>query len=233
MTIKDMHYDFKKKLNKIDSQKYRNLRIPEIDWVLNEAQELFVKLVAQPRLKTQLGVETTQRTIDDIKALVVHNQCLVVNSNIVSLPKDYLYFLRGRIKMNKGECCNIEGIFYPMQHDDEFEESYFDKSSFEWRTVNGLFTREGIQLFDDGTFENKELCLSYIKRPLYMHNAEDYSNGKYKLPSGKELIGTQDCELVEDTHREIVDIAVFITAGELQMPDYQLKLAKLQLNQLT
>ena len=48
MTIQDMHYDFKKKLNKIDSQQNRNLLIPEIDWTLNEAQELFVKITAFP-----------------------------------------------------------------------------------------------------------------------------------------------------------------------------------------
>ena len=45
MLIEDMHYDFKQKINKIDSQKYRNLRIPEIDWKLNEAQEIFIKTV--------------------------------------------------------------------------------------------------------------------------------------------------------------------------------------------
>jgi hypothetical protein len=39
MTAREMHYDFKQKLNKIDSQKHRNLKVPEIDWKLNEAQE--------------------------------------------------------------------------------------------------------------------------------------------------------------------------------------------------
>ena len=37
MNIREMHYDFKKKFNKIDSQKNRNLLVPEIDWSLNEA----------------------------------------------------------------------------------------------------------------------------------------------------------------------------------------------------
>ena len=44
MTIQEMHYDVKMKLNKVDSQQYRNLIIPQVDWILNEAQELFVKL---------------------------------------------------------------------------------------------------------------------------------------------------------------------------------------------
>ena len=40
-----MQYDLKFKLNKIDSSQYKNLRIPEIDWVLNESIELFVKIL--------------------------------------------------------------------------------------------------------------------------------------------------------------------------------------------
>ncbi len=33
MSIKRMHYDIKVKLNKVDSQQYRNLLIPEIQWL--------------------------------------------------------------------------------------------------------------------------------------------------------------------------------------------------------
>ena len=61
MNAREMHYDFKQKLNKIDSQKYRNLLVPEIDWKLNEAQEVFVKIIAEPRLRSQLGFEINQR----------------------------------------------------------------------------------------------------------------------------------------------------------------------------
>ena len=70
MTVQDMHYDFKMKLNKLDSQQLRNFLIPEIDWLLNEAQELFVKWVAEPRIPNGLGLETNQRSIDDIRVLM-------------------------------------------------------------------------------------------------------------------------------------------------------------------
>ena len=71
MNAREMHYDFKQKLNKIDSQKYRDLIVPEIDWKLNEAQEVFVKVIAQPRLQSQLGFEINQRTINDIRTIVI------------------------------------------------------------------------------------------------------------------------------------------------------------------
>lgn len=231
MTIKDMHYDFKKKLNKVDSQNFRNLLIPEIDWTLNEAYELFVKMVSQPRVRNTLGFETSQRTIDDIRTIVESNKCLPVVNNIVSLPIDYMFYIKGNVKISKNECKNQKGKLYIRQHDDDFEDSYFDKSSFEWRTVNGVFIKDGIEVFSED-FKVDELCISYIRKLKYIHNAEEFKNGQYRLPSGIILSGSQNCELPEHTHKEIVDIAVMIVTGELQIPDYEIKRNKLLLNQI-
>lgn len=227
-----MHYDFKTKLNKIDSQQYRNLRIPEIDWKLNEAQELFVKLVANPRLKTNLGFETSQRNIDDIRTVVVRDYCSPVVNNVVTLPPDYWHFLSAETSMDKEDCIGFKGTIRVRQHDDEFENNPFYKSSFEWREVNALFYNEGIKLFDDGTFTNKEICLNYIKSLRYIHNAADFVGGNYNLPSGVNLAGSVSCELPNSTHREIVDIAVSLASNDLQNPDLQNKLQKLNLNNL-
>lgn len=232
MTIKDMHYDFKIKINKIDSQQYSNLLVPEIDWLLREAEELFVKIIAYPRKRSYTGFEIHQRSIDDIKTLVIHNHCLDVIDNTVTLPSDYWHFINAEVIMSKGNCINVRGNLHIRQHDDLFELSPFDKSSFEWREINGVFYKDGIKLFDDGTFTNNSLCLSYIKRPRLIHNAEDFKNGSYKLPNGQLLIGTVDSELPEHTHREIVDIAVLIATQQLQIPDYQLKFSKISLNDI-
>jgi hypothetical protein len=228
--IKDMHYDFKTKLNKIDSQQFRNLKVPEIDWKLNEASELFVKMIANPRVKNSLGFETSQRSIDDIRTVVVDNHCFSVTNNIAALPANYWHFLRGRVSMSKGTCTNIQGVVYEKQHDDEFEESLFDRSSFEWRHVNATFNEHGLRLYNDGTFTNTNLCISYIKKLQYIHNAEDFRAGGYTLPSGVVLTGTNSSELPNSTHREIVDIAVFLAAGDLQLPDWQQKQNKVNLN---
>lgn len=47
------------------------------------------------------------------------------------------------------------------------------------------------------------------------------------------MSGSVNCELPEHTHREIVDIAVLLVTGEIQIPDYQVKLTKLNFNNLT
>mgnify|MGYP003657165203 FL=1 len=74
--------------------------------------------------------------------------------------------------------------------------------------------------------------MNYIKKLQYIHNAEDFRGGTYKLPSGVLLTGNVSCELPEQTHREIVDIAVAIASNELQNPDLQNKLQKLNFNNL-
>lgn len=109
MTIREMHYDFKKKFNKVDSQKNRNLLVPEIDWALNEAEKLFVKLIAYPRLRNHLGFETTQRSIEDIRTVVVKSSIIPNANKVVSLPSNYEYYLKAQCTISKGKCLNIKG----------------------------------------------------------------------------------------------------------------------------
>ena len=54
----------------------------------------------------------------------------------------------------------------------------------------------------------------------------------YKSLEGVSLSGSQNCELPEHTHREIVDIAVLLLTQNMQAADYQLRHEKLKLNQL-
>jgi hypothetical protein len=232
MTTREMHYDFKQKFNKIDSQKNKGLLVPEIDWLLNEAAELFVKKVAQPKAYNGLGFELSQRLIEDIKSIVVGGVWLPVVNNVIALPSNYLYFARCRVKLSKGNCKGQEAVLYVREHSDLFEESEFYNSSFEWREVNGIYETQGIQSFTDGTFTIDEAKLSYIRKMAYMHNAQDFGTGSYNHPSGVTLTGTVNCDLPDHTHREIVDIAVMLAASEVQTSDLQTKVGKLGFNQI-
>ena len=58
MDVREMQYDIKFKLNKVDSQQNKNLRGPEMDWAINEAHEIFIKTIAEPRIQNHLGFET-------------------------------------------------------------------------------------------------------------------------------------------------------------------------------
>lgn len=238
MNIKEMHYDYKQKLNKIDSQQYRNLRIPEIDWKLNEAIGIFVKMVAEPKYATMLGFEKNQRTIDDIRTLVVNNSDLSsagtqTDEITFGYPSDYQHFVRvNDMQMTKGNCTVKAEKVYLRQHDDDFEASPFDNTSFLWREGNIRFYEHGIKAYTNrGEVTIDSLKIDYIKQHPYVHNAEDFTGGNYDALDGTNLTGTQDCILPSHTHSEIVDIAVLISTGDLQIPDYEVKRAKLNLTQ--
>lgn len=237
MNIREMHYDFKQKLNKIDSAQYRNLKVPEIDWKLNEAINLFIKLVAEPKIKINLGFELTSRITDDIRSLVVNTKSLTLSKldeehYLAALPNDYLYYVSmDKIKMKQGTCEVKANKIFVRQHDDNFNSSSFDRSSFIWREVNLRFYEEGIKIYTEGEFSVEEAFLNYIKIPAIVNNSEDYPGG-YKNLGGTLLTTNVDCDLPIETHREIVDIAVAVTSGDLQIPDLQIKMGKLRLNQL-
>ncbi len=134
MTVKEMHYDFKQKLNKIDSQQERDLLVPEIDWKLNEAQELLIKMIVHPDLQKDLGFELNQKSIDDIRTVVIDQDDtnavtpVVFNgkSYIATLPTDHWYYIKSIVKAKKGTCQAVMKRVNLVQHDDEHEESLFN-----------------------------------------------------------------------------------------------------------
>jgi len=239
-SIKNMHYDFKQKLNRLDSNKYTGLNIPQIDRKLNEALNLYILLVAQPRIKNQLGFEKIQRTIDDIKELVADNIELAVsmpqkNINYVTamLPDDYLYYLStSELLATKDDCVKQKMKTIVIKHDNRSNNSEFYNSDFDWRECNIRFYEHGIKLFFNN-FLIDSFKIDYIKKHPYIHNAEGFIGGTYNLPDGTELTGFQDCILPDITHMEIVDLAVLLTAGNLESQiSYQFKMNKLSTEQL-
>ena len=235
MTIQEMHYDVKMKLNKLDSQQYRNLIIPQVDWILNEAQELFVKMIAEPRIASHYGYEIGQRTWMDIRSVVEEEKSITPTNNIVTLPTDFWFYVSAFCEMEKDSCKKTSHKIFIRQHDDDFENSPFDRSSFEWKTVNGVFNKDGLKLFASD-FSITRILLTYIRKLKYIHNGLGFGPNGYKRPGveGPEADCKEpvNCELPDSTHREIVDIAVLIATGQLQIPDYQIKKDKLSFNQI-
>jgi hypothetical protein len=241
MTVKEMHYDFKAKFNALDSQKNRDFLVPELDAKLCEAQDFFVKLVAQPRLQRETGFELNQRSIDDIRTIVIDQKLSNAvtttkfddNSYIANLPTDYWFYVNSNVYATKGKCMLVKmRRTILVQHDDEHETNPFYKSSFEWGEINVNFNSEGLRLYTDGTFTIDKVAFQYLKQPSRIHNAEDWRGGSYKTLDGVVLTGTQDCKLPVGVHREIVDIAVMLTAGDLGLATYGIKKDKVALNQL-
>jgi len=241
MTVEEQHIDFKRKLNKIDSASNVNIETPFIDEYLNEAQELFIKKRIQRNNIYRTGFEVTQKRIEDLKELVVRTppdklplQLNKVDDKLyyAELYDDYLYYIRGNVLSDKGNCSDKLKCIV-QQHDDlnNVLESEFYSPSFEWREVPIVFSQNRVYVYSDGSFEPKELYIDYIRRPKRIGNPDSWinSNGSkgYLLPI-KDNLGNyipavqQDCELQSMyACREIVDIAVELAHMDISDNNFQ------------
>lgn len=230
-----MTHSVRMQINALDASRYRQLKQPHIDWALNEAQDVFIQSVVDPKVRSALKAETGQRSVDDLREITVNQKpadAIAVSvfdesSYAGTIPSDYRHFLRGYVNTTKGECTKRIRLFL-AQVDDEFEEDPFTKSSFEWEEVNFHFLQGRLfRVYTDQTFSVDSVIMDYIRKPKFIHAAKNYVNGTYKTVDGQALTGSQDCELAEHTHTDIVQIAVAILTNSLRIGDYQAKLAQL------
>lgn len=225
MDIKSMHYEFKLRFNKLDSNDRREYKAPEIDVLLNMAQDTFIKRHI-PYADFNRGIEYNQRSTENLRSLVVNQTSgVALTGGVASLPNDYLYFLSGFAVIERaGKNKTVRVKVY--QHDDVL--GNFDEPSFMWNHVPVRFTDSGIRVEEKG-FNVSSLRLNYIRQPKWMHNAEDWQGGQYNY-NGVTYSGTQDCELSDIAHREIVELAVLLGSESSDSPMVERKLSMLQIN---
>lgn len=227
MNIQEMHYDFKFKLDKVDSQSRENFNVAEIDWILNRAQEVFVKRRYSPNNLYRLGFEGNQKRIDDLSTLVVKypeqpDINLIQHDNTYELPLDelkypYYFFLQGEVEVVEPNCIKFAKMKY-IQHDDlnfaledPFNNSTSNSILFNFgRSSDG--TTSSIYLYP-ATETLSKARITYLKQPRQL------SFGTYTYINGVTL-PEQSSELPEHTHAEIVDIAVELASTIIEDPNF-------------
>jgi len=233
MTVENMHFDFKMKLNKVDSAKNRNFRPEEIDWLLNEAMDIFIKQ------------RYHSKSFDDLKELVIVDKtCDVTTYNadenlykadFSTFTPSYMYYISGHAFLNKTDTsCATEDRYadlYIRELTSRIQHTAFADSSYEWQEIACSFINtagndslaSGLLLYTDGTFTIKHLKLNYVKIPKRI------AISNYSLLDGTSVT-KQDCELNPVFHNHIVDLSVALAAGNLQMPDLNYKMQKISFN---
>lgn len=229
MTVEQMHYEVQLRLDRVDSESYPNLEIPEVDVQLNRAQDILVRSIAAGNKGS--ASEKDQAQIDALRKIVVPDLELNIDnydsdSVIAFLPVDYFYHWGTRVKIVKDNCSEKTVRAYIGQHDDIHRGSSLFDSDFAWGEVIGLFFDNKIRLFFTD-FSIESAYMTYLRRPAYIHWAEAY--GGYTLPSGVVLTGKQDCELADSIHQTLVDLTVALVTGDLES-NFQNSLTKLKLN---
>lgn len=206
MTIAQQHQEFKVRYDKLDALLLPNILPTEIDLLLNQAQDRFVKQRYGTTNTKKESFEETQKRADDLKA-ITRNVVLAplsyatdnidTNARFINLPTDYWFIIQERAEITYDGCDDVTVTelveVRPIEHN---EFSKVIKDPFKKPNTNKvlrLMENNRVELIASPTTTINNYRLRYIKEPIRV-----------------SLTSSVNCELSSHTHTEIVDIAVAI-----------------------
>lgn len=252
MTIQEAHYDFKLKIDKVDTLAKRNFKPWEIDWIINEAIKIFTKQRYGINNIRQKGFESIQKRRDDLRTLQIKSPTTkqpglapirrngdVYEFRISDLSFPYWFLTRATVEAEKGSCTKVFKRVFIAEHDDLTDAlNYkFYKPDFDWGRAVVVEARTDETDRNDGSFyvygapdfEITTLYPEYIKKPDPVWiGGYDSLDGVYRAG----IDSPKMTDLPEHTHNEIIDTAVLECSRIIESPNfYQLKEAKLKINE--
>lgn len=240
MNIQSFHYEFKLKMDRVDTMSSTDFNAAEIDWLINEAQLVYINNRINPAKKAR-GFEGDQKRIDDLSTLVIKYpiqpgitptllDAEIYEVDLADLSYPYLHLISAFTNVDLGNDCIKSTPLKFIQHDDYREalRDPFNSPSLDFIPYNFGRSTAGnssaIFIYTSnlsGTLD--KVFVEYIKRPVKV------SLGTYQYIDGITY-PTTDCELPEHTHSEIVDLACLLAATAIESPEYlQLKTLKMSL----
>jgi hypothetical protein len=219
MTIQEMHTAFNQGLQRINANAYDFMLSAEIDYWLNRAQERFIKDRAFITGDVKrIGFEGNQKRLDDIRTLIVQDftDAFPVQEGAqwvqTDLPADYLYLVNVRADIHLNRCAQVTASdaaeVVPVRVVDNSEVHTMNRNPFAKSQIDSplcTISENDIRVYQDGeSFILKGILADYIR-----------------IPEDVDLSLSQDCELAEHTHQEIVDIAVKNVLEAIESPRYQ------------
>lgn len=203
MNIAQAHQEFKFRLDKLDALNYPSFLPEEIDLVLNNAQERFIKQRYGVNNTKRQSFEETQKRTEDLKNVTI-NAVLTplayapdnidLNARFLTLPTNHWFTVQERCNITCTICGSpvtqlVEVI--PTSHS---EFSKVIKDPFKQPTENKV-----LRLMEAGRVELISSCTIVDYRMRYV-----------KQPTPVSITTNTTFELSEHTHSEIVDLAVSI-----------------------
>jgi hypothetical protein len=220
MTAAEMHNAVKIKIDKIDSLNYPDLQSAEIDFFLNDSESRFKKQRAFGMNQQRTSFEENQKRTDDLRTIIENaditpdaiDPSQKPNSVLITLPTDYEYAINEEASINGLLCGNqttIRSDVKPSQTDDY---NMMKRDPFNKPEVI------------DSTYA--ELRRSVLNGKMEVYIPVDFTLTTYYLRYIRKtqpisLSLSQDSELPEHTHREIVDMAVNSILETIESPRYQ------------
>lgn len=236
MDITSAHYQFKLNKDRIDTLATQDFNRAEIDWLLNEAQLVFVKQRLTGSNNKLTGFENTQKRIDDLATIVIKfplqpSLSPINHGGVYEVPLDnlsykYLYYIAGYVDAVDDEGCAHSNVRLRFTQHDDYREALKDpfngpsKDSLPFNFGRATSSTSPAIYIYPGNFVIDKVYLDYIKYPSQVNI------GNYTYIDGN-IYPPTTFELPDHTHPEIIDIACQIAALNIENPEYiQLKSQK-------
>lgn len=225
-----MHTAIKLGLDKSEDLAYPHFETEELDFWLNEAVDRFIKTRYSGVNAKGTAFEQSQKRTDDLYTLVEEVRRVPAaatddgdkpNSYLIgpydaadvsgTLPDDYMLFLNDEVSITFNH--EVTGTSTTLRTGvvECTSDSYYTKVSdpygehvLHMSTAKPLriFSSKGIELITDGNYSIPYYYMRYIREPA-------------------SISATQDCDLPDHTHREIVNLTVKILIENIESPRYQ------------
>jgi len=234
MTIQEMHYDFTFKFNQLGNQVNQYFNVAQVDWLLNRAQDIIIQKRLGENNNYRASYEQIQKRTEDLKQLhvrypeqpsiipVYHDDEHIYEVDLDNLKQPYLYYLRAHGTQTDGKCTYKKAVIVVIQSDDlgfSLDDPFTQSNEKE---IIGNFGRSSdgqgssLYLYPRTDLTISDFYLEYLKQPKRMYE------GSYEYING-ESGGSQDCELSNHMHPQIVDQAVELAARIMTDPNtYQI-----------
>ncbi|HMT02020.1 MAG TPA: hypothetical protein PKD00_01710 [Burkholderiales bacterium] len=226
-SVKDLHYGFRRRVNKIESLQNRNFYVEQIDDYLNEATLIFVSEVAEQ-------FEYSQHYTDDLRQLIKYDvSTALINADIyteATLPPDYYRILKSYSFAVTDKCTIPRRMQHYYTQSDDVEAFLADElynPNFEWAETGIRLAGNNLLVYHDNKFSIQDVKLDYISRHPRIANPSDSIGGSYTLPNG--TVAVQQDLILDSTNQpeKIMDIAALLAYMDISDPNFQTKLSKI------
>ena len=216
--VDSLLYKIDQRLNKLSTNEHQQIALEDKILALNEAQ---IKLIKQKvdgfSTVSGLGLDAFKKRYEDLQSLVItyNHQPLALKlknsvtnqwfANIHDLVPKYMFYIDSYVLADKGRCKDrIIWINRELtKHGDIsllLTNSHY-KPSFEYQETFNFLSSDEISVFTDGTFTPKEVCISYMRYPVYIDK-----QGYIRFDGTPSI--DQDCELETYLEDELLDLTV-------------------------
>lgn len=227
MTIQEMHQFFKLELDKTSALELPSFEPEEIDYWLNMAIRRFVKSHFTGSLNG-FGFEQNIKRIEDLKTLIA--EAIYTSTNILTTSDDPDI----RVNSYVVDIADLESVKWFLLQD-EAVISYTSLTGVSETKLQGVTqcTLDTYRSHIDDPYSEHRLHYEQAKplRLLIANTVELVTDGNYtitgyrlrylKTPATVSLTLTNDCDLPEHTHDEVVKMAANMALENIESARYQ------------